>query len=133
MPASFRVDEARNLLIGRVSGASNAQEILEAMVAVIAQSQGAALRMNTLLFVDESVELHDFDMSALVRIRDSMANWARTHRRGAVRGAVVARKAAHGVVSQLWRAAADLRPIGSTGRVFESEEEAVAWLNSPEG
>jgi len=133
MTAKFHFDVARDILIGRISDVALDGEIIEAIGDVVTESQGAVLKKDILLIVDEGTKLHWIDMAALLRIKDAIESWVRIYPGRDVHTALVAHSSFGNTLLRLWQSLTELYPdLGVHARVFDRESLALDWLKGCE-
>jgi hypothetical protein len=127
----FHIDEDGGLVVAQASGALTDQEIIDAIDAIVTETNGAALFKPVLFLFDERTSLHNLNVKGLSRIRESMECWVRRYPGRKVRTAFVASHNMHAAYAKLWQAITEANPaIGTTVELFASEEAALAWLEA---
>ncbi len=130
MPMHYRIDQARDLLIGEASGLLTANEIIDDFGRIVRETNGAAYHKQHLFVIDVHTLLSEIDLQGLMRIRESIEAWGQKYPGRNVKAAFVAPHPVHAAVVTLWRALTERYPAtGSHVRLFISEEVAEKWLN----
>jgi len=129
MPVRYFIDEEQGFLIGEASGIITDQESIKALSDVVQATGGAALFKPHLYRVDPNTLLHKLSFEGIVRIKDNFVAWTERYPGRDVKTAFVVPDAMHAMYARLWQALSDAhREIGSTVELFDTEAEAVAWL-----
>lgn len=129
MPVRYFIDEDRGLLVAQASGVFTHEEQIEKLTAIVEETQGAAFFMPHLYLVDRFISLHALTFDDIVKIKESMIALGRRYPGRNVRTAFVVTDEMHARFARLWQALSETQgEVGSTIRLFNTEESAVAWL-----
>jgi len=129
VPVRYFVDDDRGFLIGQASGVLRHEESIDALSQITSETDGAALFLPHLYFVDEQTELHELTFEGIMLIKDKFAALAQLYPGRDVKTAFVVPDKIHAAFAKMWQALAETHTeIGSTVELFDTEESAVAWL-----
>ena len=131
MPASYEYETARDIIVGRLSGLIQSQEVLDAVTKVIETTNGLALQKDVLVLIDEHALLQNIDMEMMSKLKDLVLEAMTRYPGGRhVKTAIVTQTSIGISVFKMWEVLSDLHPMGTQTRIFADEGQALAWFGA---
>lgn len=131
MPLQYSLDERASRVVAHASGNLTADEVIDAINAVVRRTKGKALHCGAITFLDSTTSLSAIDLAELRRIHACIEAWMRLYPGGTVKSAFVTQDPADASVLRVWKALVEMVPtIGRHVQVFPDENSAQAWISA---